>query len=142
MERIAALCDFTGKDFNLKMMNINNLLRSQDYTKAAAEIDALIADPDIDRQTLIDRLKFMVRLNYKTEEMTDFWFEKCVGYLRFIAYNNSDRDDAQVHQQYADALEKLIVRKQFAAPAVTSEPVAGKTVYDMRPADLKQKPRK
>jgi len=141
-ERIAALCDFSGKEFNLKMIEINNLLQSQNYQQAAREIDALIADPGIDRQKLIDRLKFMVRLSYKTDEMSDFWFEKCVGYLRFIAYNNSDRDDAQVHQQYADALEKLIARKQFAAPVVTAAPVAGKTVYDMRPADLKQKPRK
>lgn len=141
-ERIAALCDFNGKEFNLKLMNINNLLRSQDYQKAAGEIDALIADSTIDRQTLIDRMKFMVRLSYKHEEMPDFWFEKCVGYLRFIAYNNNERDDAQVHQQYADALEKLIARKKFAAPVVTDTPTAGKEVYDMRPADLKQKPRK
>ena len=84
----------------------------------------------------------MVRLSYKSDEMPDFWFEKCVGYLRFIAYNNRERDDAQVHQQYADALERLIARRQFAAPAVTTVPTAGKTVYDMRPDDLKQKPRK
>ena len=142
VERITALCDFDGKAFNLKMIDINNMLRNQDYTKAAAAIDALIADPAVDRQELIDRLKFMVRLSYKTEEMSDFWFDKCVGYLRFIAYNNSDRDDAQVHQQYADALEKYVARKQFAAPEITAAPSAGKTVYDMRPADLKQKPHK
>ena len=141
-QRIASLCDFAGKDFNLRMIDINRQLRQKDYENAAATIDAMIADSSVDRQTLIDRLKFMVRLSYKSDEMPDFWFEKCVGYLRFIAYNNRERDDAQVHQQYADALEQLITRRQFAAPTVTAVPTAGKTVYDMRPDDLKQKPRK
>ena len=141
-QRIASLCDFAGKDFNLRMIDINRQLQQKDYENAAATIDAMIADSSVDRQTLIDRLKFMVRLSYKSDEMPDFWFEKCVGYLRFIAYNNRERDDAQVHQQYADALEQLITRRQFAAPTVTAVPTAGKTVYDMRPDDLKQKPRK
>lgn len=139
---IASLCDFADKDFNLKIIEINNLLRNADYTTAATKIDALIADETVDRQELIDRMKFMVRLGYKSEELPDSWFEKCVGYLRFIAYNNRDRDDAQIHQQYADALEKLIARKAFAAKTVTDEPAVGKKAYDMRPDDLKMKPRK
>ena len=49
----------------------------------------------------------MVRLSYGSEELPDVWFNKCVEYLRYIAYNQSDRDDAFIHQEYADALEKL-----------------------------------
>lgn len=139
---IAALCDFAGKDFNLKIIEINNLLRNEDYDAAAAKLDAMIADETIDRQQLIERMKFMVRLGYKSEELPEAWFDKCVGYLRFIAYNNHDRDDALVHQQYADALERMMARKAISVKNVTDEPAVGKKAYDMRPADLKQKPRK
>lgn len=141
-EAIAALCDYPAKAFNLRIIEINNLLRDNSYDKAAEKLDAMIADSSIDRQQLIDRMKYMVRLGYRSEELPDSWFEKCVGYLRFIAYNNSDRDDPMVHQQYADALEKLMARKALSVKTVTDEPVFGKKAYDMRPDDLKQKPRK
>ena len=73
--------------------------------------------------------------------MPDSWFEKCVGYLRFIAYNNDNRDDAYVHQEYADALERLIARK-YPDSKLLPTPTVGKTVYNMRPDALKQKPKK
>ncbi|MDE6810315.1 MAG: thioredoxin family protein [Muribaculaceae bacterium] len=140
-EAIAALCDFDGKEFNLKMIEVNNLVRDKEYDRAAALIDGLIADPQTDRQALIDRLKFIARLSYKADEMPDEWFGKCVGYLRFIAYNNENRDDAYVHQEYADALERMIARK-FPDAGLLPTPAAGKTTYTMRPDALKAKPKR
>lgn len=141
IEDIKSLCDFDGKDFNLKMIEINNLVNKKNYDAAAAMIDAMIADPATDTQELIDRLKFIARLSYRSEELPQAWFDKCVGYLRFIAYNNVNRDEPYIHQAYADALEKLIQRRSAVPAELLAEPQHGKKVYDMRPADLKQKPR-
>ena len=37
---IEALCNYEGKDFNLKMIRINNDIREQKYEAAATQIDA------------------------------------------------------------------------------------------------------
>ena len=75
---------------------------------------------------------------------TDFWFNKCVEYLRFIAYNNTDRDDARIHYEYARVLETVARRTAEGKPlppCLLAPPAAGKRIYDTRPDDLKQKPR-
>ena len=85
----------------------------------------------------------MVRLSYGSEELPDVWFNKCVDYLRYIAYNQSDRDDAFIHQEYADALEKLLKRLPAGAnvpSALLAEPAQGKKTNTMRPAALKPQP--
>ncbi len=94
LAEIEALCNYEGKDFNLKMIRINNDIREQKYEAAATQIDAMIADTTVNQQKLISRLKFIARLGYKAEELPEFWFNKCVGYLQYIAYNQTDRDDA------------------------------------------------
>ena len=76
------------------MIRINNDIREQKYEAAATQIDAMIADTTVNQQELISRLKFIARLGYKAEELPEFWFNKCVGYLQYIAYNQTDRDDA------------------------------------------------
>jgi hypothetical protein len=92
------------------MIRINNDIREQKYEAAATQIDAMIADTTVNQQELISRLKFIARLGYKAEELPEFWFNKCVGYLQYIAYNQTDRDDAFIHQEYAAALE-MVLRK-------------------------------
>lgn len=139
---IASLTAFEGKDFNLKFIEINNLLRDKNYVEAASKIDELIADKNVNRQEVIDRLKYIARVNYKPEELPDFWFEKCVGYLKFIAYNDKDRDNASIHQQYADALELLLKRKLVKVKGITDTPSFGKKTYDLRSDGLKAKPQK
>ena len=62
-----------GKDFNLKMIRINNDIREQKYEAAATQIDAMIADTTVNQQELISRLKFIARLGYKAEELPEFW---------------------------------------------------------------------
>lgn len=142
---IEALCDYEGKDFNCKMIHINNSINEKKYDDAAARIDAMIADTNVNQQELISRLKFIARLSYKTDEMPDAWFYKCVDYLRYIAYNQKERDDAFIHQEYASALEMVVRRmndKQVIPAYIIAQPTHGKTVYNMRPDALKAKPRR
>lgn len=142
---IEALCDYEGKDFNCKMIRINNSVNAKNYDAAATQIDAMIADPNVDQQELISRLKFIARLSYKVDELPDSWFYKCVDYLRYIAYNQKDRDDAYIHQEYASALEMVVRRmndKQAVPAYIIASPTHGKAVYNMRPDALKAKPKR
>ena len=144
LAEIEALCDFEGKAFNCELIRINDAIRAKNYDEAARRIDAMIADPAVDQQALIERLKFMVRVSYYgSEKMPDAWFNKCVGYLRYIAYNQADREDAHIHQEYADALEKLLQRlpaKDGVPAELLAAPAHGQKTYNMRPAALKPKP--
>ena len=113
--------------------------------QAVTQIDAMIADTTINQQELIGRLKFIARLGYKAEELPEFWFNKCVGYLQYIAYNQTDRDDAFIHQEYAAALEMVLRKLNGKAPipaSLSTEPAYGKKVYNMRPDALKMKPKR
>lgn len=144
LKEIEALCSFEGKDFNCEMIRINEAVRAKNYDEAIRRIDVMIANPDVNQQELISRLKFIARLSYYgREEIPQNWFNKCIEYLRYIAYNQTDRDDAYIHQEYAAALEALFARlpKQDGVPAfILSEPVHGKKSYSMRPDVLKPKP--
>lgn len=100
------------------MIRINNDIREQKYEAAATQIDAMIADTTVNQQELISRLKFIARLGYKAEELPEFWFNKCVGYLQYIAYNQTDRDDAFIHQEYAAALEMVLRKLNGKAPSL------------------------
>lgn len=141
--KIARLCDFEGKALNLSIIRIENLIRNNSYTQAASAIDSLLSSPTVNQQELISRLKFMVRIRDNGEDLPDAWFNKCVEYLRYIAYNQSKRDDPYIHQEYAAALELVLKRAKNGKklPDVLCEPpLYGKKGYDMRPVDLKPKP--
>ncbi len=147
LSEIEALCNFEGKDFNCELIRINDATRAKKYDEAIKRIDAMIANPAIDQQKLIGRLKFIARLGYyNTDELPEAWFNKCVEYLRYIAYNDNNRDDAFIHQEYAAALEKVLLRASKNGgkiPAfLLAEPSFGKKDYSMRPTALKQKPRR
>lgn len=147
-EFMAALCDFEGKAFNIRLKKIsNNIYREKDYPKAIKSIDALIADTTLDKQKVIDRLKFMVRLNKRYgPEYPDEWFYKCVEYLRYIAYNNADRGNMRIHFEYALALEMMLERiakdNKEIPQFLRNSPEYGKKEYSSRPAELKMKPRR
>lgn len=147
LKEIESLCSFAGKDFNCEMIRINEAIQNKQYDNAISRIDAMIANPAVDHQQLISRLKFIARLSYyRSEDIPQKWFNKCVEYLRYIAYNQTDRDDAFIHQEYAVALEKMLVqvaKDGGKVPSfIISEPTQGKKEYSMRPAALKQKPRR
>lgn len=140
-----AMCDFKGKSFNRTFILINQALNQQKYEEAAAQIDAVIADSTVDQQQVIERLKFIARINpYSASRMPEFWFNKCVEYLQYIAYNQTDRDDPFIHQSYAAALEEVLRRqtdKSHIPAGVLSTPKYGKKTYSMRPDALKPKPK-
>lgn len=145
LKEIEALCDFEGKDFNCEMIRINEAVRAQHFDEAIRRIDAMIANPNVDQQELINRLKYIARLSYyEREEIPQNWFNKCIEYLRYIAYNQADRDDAYIHQEYAAALEQVLQRipnQGTGVPAfILAEPTHGKKAYSMRPDVLKPKP--
>lgn len=139
-----SMCDFEGKAFNRKMIEVSKLVYSKQYDQAAAELDALIADATINQQELIQRMKFLVRVPRGYKSVPASWFNKCVEYLRYIAYNQTDRDDPYIHQEYAAALEELLRnlpdRTQMPATLLTA-PKYGKKGYSMRPDVLKPKPK-
>lgn len=146
LEVIEKLCNFEGKLFNSQMIRVQSALRVKKYDEVSAQIDALIADPTVDQQALIERLKFIARLSYyQREEVPQKWFDKCVEYLQYIAYNQTDRNDASIHQEYAAALEEVINRqktKENVPACLTTPPAHGKTVYNLRPDALKMKPKR
>lgn len=142
LEEIKALCNFEGKEFNCKLIDINEDLRAKAFDKAAQKIDAMIADSTVNQQELIQRLKFIARPSgYRNAP--ESWNHKCIEYLRYIAYNQADRDDAYIHQEYAVALENIIKGLQAGKTVpscLTTAPKYGKKVYTMRPDVLKPKP--
>lgn len=147
LSEIELLCNFDGKDFNCEMIRINKATRDKKYDEAIKRIDAMIANPKVDQQKLINSLKFIARLSYyMADDLPEEWFNKCVEYQRYIAYNDNNRDDANIHFEYAVALEKLlnhIEKNGGKVPSfITSEPSHGKNRYSMRPAALKQKPKR
>lgn len=142
LEDLKSFCDFEGKRFNMAWIEAYDLFRDKKYEEAAKKFDAIIGDDAFDRDEIINRLIFVGRQGVR-DESSDFWFNKCVEYLQFIAYNKKDRDDAQIHYEYALALENVIkrLREGKTAPeCLFIEPKVGKTDYNTRPDDLKQKP--
>jgi hypothetical protein len=127
------------------MIIIHKSLRDKNYKEAASMIDAMIADSTCDHQALIQQLKYIARVDGRwADEYPDEWFDKCVDYLRYIAYNQTDRDDPSIHQEYAAALESLIKRRSAKGiklhDGIIKEPPFGKKVYSLRPDALKKKP--
>lgn len=143
-EVLDKLCSFEGKEFNRKFILINKDLRAERYDMVIKSIDAMIADSTVNQQALISRLIYIARLNRSWKDIPDNWFYKCVEYLQYIAYNMADRQDAYIHQEYAQALEEVIRRMpERNIPAfIANKPLHGKKEYSMRPDVLKPKPMK
>lgn len=144
---IAALCDFEGKSFNLRMIEIGQLQRAKNYDALAKAIDALIADPSVNRGELCSRLKFVIRSRSITD-LPQAWAKKTLEYYQYIAYNAEDRRDPYIHHEYAAALESVLRSVpadqwvNYLPESVLKAPAAGKKEYTMRPDALKAKPTK
>ncbi len=144
LESLDNLHDFEGKEFNRKMIVIDLAIKSKNYGEAAKDIDALLQDTTTDKEELINRLEFIARGGLRQKESKE-WFEDCLNYARYIAYNKSDRKDPYIHQDYASALETVIKQvingESKALPAfLGEEPKYGKKEYSMRHDKLKAKP--
>lgn len=148
MAIFAKLCEFEGKEYNMKMNEFNNCVRAKKYDEAAKIMHYLLSESKFDREKVINQLAFTARINpnYNADETPYEWILKQIEYLRFIAYNKYNRDDARVHFEYATGLEYLIKRSIKEGKTIPSHlletPTLGKKEYDTRPANLKAKPRR
>lgn len=143
---LETLPDFEGKQLNRDMIEINLLVREKKYDQADLAIRRVMVDEMINRQQFIDQFKFTVRGSYWDPETPVEWLRRCASYLQFIAYNNTNRQDAYIHQEYAAMLERLIrltpgVEKTFPE-SVIKLPDSGVKEYNMRPRNLAQKPKR
>lgn len=144
LEALNSLPDFEGKTLNRNMTEINTLLRDKKYEEADQAIKRVMADQSINQQDFIDQFKFTVRSSYWAPETPASWLRNCAGYLQYIAYNNTNRQDAFIHQEYAALLERLIRQtpgaERIFPESVTKAPEVGTKEYSMRPKKLAQKP--
>lgn len=142
-----SLCDFEGKDYNMQMAGLSSLFREEKYDEAWNAVDRLIADTTIDQGKFVKQLSFYVRVNPgRMDSRPDFdQLVRKVGYMRYVAYNMVDRDDAGTHYNYAVALEYLLQRAQEEGKQIPADlfrtPEYGKKGYDMRHPLLKAKPK-
>lgn len=145
-EFIKGLCDFNGKDYNLKTIKMSRLFRENKWDEAWAYVDQLITDPTVDQKDFVERLSFYTRVNpdYTDKNLTFEQLLTKIRYTRYVAYNMYDRDKAMTHYYYAIALEYLIQRSQQEGKAIPADffatPKYGKQEYSMRHPLLKAKP--
>lgn len=144
---MSTLCDFDGKEFNLKMSQFTTSVRANKYDEAEKVMEEMLANKNFDQQKIIDKLAVTARIiPARNAEVTPYnWIVKQVEYLRYIAYNKYNREDARSHYEYAVGLEYLITRsakegKPFPGHLLET-PKYGKAVYDTRNPKLKSKPK-
>ena len=139
-----SLPDFEGKRLNLRMARIDALVRERDYDAADAAIREAMADTLVDRQAFIDQFRYTVRSACWREDTPLSWLSRCASYMQYIAYNDDDRQDASIHQEYAALLERLIrlapgAEEVFPA-SILDKPEFGVQDYSLRPRNLAPKP--
>lgn len=148
LDMFPKLCNFQGKEQNIATIQISKAVMAKEYEKATTLIDAALVNKDFDQQELIRSLSFSVRISprYDTDEIPFEWIAKKVEYLKYIAYNHENRDDAQIHFNYATGLNYLLERSlkegKTIPQSIVEIPKIGKAEYDTRPAKLKQKPKR
>lgn len=134
---VASLPQFAGKDAVMMYIDYNLAFSAKDYAKAAKVADSLMAYSGILYDEVCRFLYYVARSNLYGEYPTE-WHDKCLEISRYIAYNHPNRDDASIHQLYAQQLEMKAIRRGNGLPT----PVFGSKNYTMRPKDLKAKPKK
>lgn len=144
VDKIATLCDFDGKQFNIDFIRIEQAIRQTNYKQAIGLIDKHLADTTTNKAEVMRRLKFMMNMErYNNGNATEEWKLKCLEYTRYLAYNWPDRKDGTIHQLYADMLEKAIKNKSnqnAIQTLITETPKYGEKNYTMRSPKMKQKP--
>lgn len=126
---------FNGKEILMKKGAADLAIKEKKYDVASKLLDELMANPGDFKAELCRSLIFTARSNQYGEHPAS-WHDKCLELSRYIAYNNPDRDEVQVHFDYAKQLELKLQRQNTPL----ASPANGAAEYSMRPADLKQKP--
>ena len=142
---LAAIPDFEGKTFLTRKNEADRLISAEKYEEAARLIDQMVADPGAFREELCIYFRFMTRsATYK--DYPEFWKEKCLEYSRYMAYNMPDRDEAITYFDYLSQLEHYLNThpeiQQQLPDCLKNKPKYGAQELSMRPAQLKQKPKK
>ena len=140
------MIDFPGKKTAIAESEIYNLLRTRDYEKADEYIWKFIGDTvnytGDDKISLMWSLMQFSRYGLDNPEYKRY----ALNYVRYIAYNYPDRDNASIHYTYAKMLEETILsfknKDRLVNDKFTATPEYGKEVYDMRDPNLKPKPQK
>lgn len=142
---LKAAPDFRGKDFLIQKNEAEEYVRAKDYEKAGPLIEKMMENPGEFKEELCNYLKFVARSVLYGEHSSD-WMKQCARYAQYVAYNSYNRQDATVHFDYAQILEKLIKQLpdagRYFPESIVNQPEYGSKTYSMRPPQLKQKPKR
>lgn len=131
--------EFASKEMLIIKNKADLAVKAKDYKSAAKYADQLMemAAAGKFEDEIFQFFTFFAR-SAQYGDHPDSWKDKCFEICRFNTYNNPDRDNAQLHYEYAKQLEQKMER--MGKPLGTPE--YGKAEYDTRPRDLKQKPKR
>lgn len=136
---------FAGKECISKKVQILDLLRKKSYGEAAALANELPSDSSFSEKEIIDFYSVLSSLAERVIDDKD-WLKSALSYSQYIAYNDPDRNNYEIHFNYAMLLEKAIkqssVASEFAPASITGTPKYGKKSYSLRSSKLKAKPKK
>lgn len=147
-ETFEKVCDFEGKEENMVLNSFSKMVQNKEYDKAGELMDKILTEGKYTKKEVFNTLSFAARINtrFGADETPYEWLTKQMEYLRYIAYNNDDRDDVMIHYYYASGMEYFIQRTlkegRTFPESLLKQPALGKDVYDTRPAKLKQKPKR
>lgn len=142
LELLASAPAFHGKEFLLQKNRAEKHLRDKEYDKVTVILSQLMAEPGEFKEQLCVYLKFVSR-SMLYGEHTDEWCKACVQYAQYIAYNSYNREDPNIHYEYANILENVIRRMpdagKYFPESVTIAPERDKS-YSLRSPKLQKKP--
>ncbi|MCF0167637.1 MAG: thioredoxin family protein [Bacteroidales bacterium] len=135
LEKFADIPDFPGRKEIILIEQLNVAQRNGEYDVACTLADSVMTynGPVFDK--ICTQLYYISRSDLYGEHPA-LWRQKCLEISRFVAYNNPDRTDENMHHNYAIHLEWALLN----GGALSQEPAYGKKGYDLRPLDLKKKP--
>lgn len=143
---IEQLCDFEGKEFNLKISRMIQIFREKGFDEAWDAVDRLIADTTLDQAEFIKILSSYAYISPGVDHELSFeQLTRKIRYTRYVAYNMYDRENVWSHYTYAMALEYLIRRsleeKKPLPVDLLQTPRYGRKEYNLQSPQLAPKPR-
>lgn len=133
-EEIERLEHFQGKKFILQSLDLDRQLSEKNYENADRIIWNMVEEAETDRADVFELMKFVARAALKQGGETE-WKKMCLAYLQFVAYNQPERKDPDIHFYYASMLERFIRENpeihSFFPQSVAGKPVMGKEVYSL-----------
>ena len=134
--------DFETKDFALKYTKAMYLLVQNKYD-ASHELIVSILNSE---KYSFDFLEYKIRGfcgYYYTARHNTKYAKHALVYMRWLAYNNPNREKNRYTHKYAVLLEEVLLNSNIEkSKYYTKEPLFGVKKYTDRPKDLKPKPMK